>query len=139
LKGLREFSGRYEMLKYGLLLGFALVLVGCGGPSTDDPAAMAKHVVSLVNDKQYDAAAGYFADNFWDDGPLTGEKRDGLAREIRGEFEREGKGTLVFKEISYRKGPDRAEAELDIIRPEGRRSGGDWDMVKKEGRWWFEK
>ena len=129
------------MLKYGLLLGFALILVGCGSPSTDDPGAMAEYMVKKLDTGDPVGAYTYFAANHWDEKlkrPLTDAEQASAVEKFSKAHAESG---LKDARCIY-KGAKSEEKDKVKISYEFRRLGGTKTiqtgiMVKQKDRWWF--
>jgi hypothetical protein len=129
------------MLKYGLLLGFALVVAGCGTPSTDDPAAMAEYMVRLLDRGKVAAAYGYYVNNHWD----AAKKRvmsDGEKAKAVEKFSKAYNESGLKDCRCVFKGAKSEEKDKIKISYEFRRAGSAKKihtgiMVKQNDRWWF--
>jgi hypothetical protein len=129
------------MLKYGLLLGFALVLVGCGAPSTDDPAAMAEYMVKMFDTGDAMGAYSYYADNHWDEKlkrPLNDQEKASAVEKFNKAFEESGlKDTRCIFKGAKSEEKDKVKISYEFRRLGGAKTIQTGTMVKQKDRWWF--
>jgi len=125
-------------MKAGLLaLTFSLFIAGCGGPpGTDDPEAMGRHFVALLDSGDIEKAVAYAAGNWWEDGPLKQETRQKLIKELSGFIRSDRVTKFTFSELE-REEDTRATGYFRKRREDG--SGGEeiFRMTRQNGRWWF--
>jgi len=129
------------MLKYGLLLGFALVLVGCGAPSTDDPAAMAEYMVKMLDSGKAADAYGYYVDNHWDAAkkrPMSdGEKAKAIEKFNQAYSEGGLKDSRCVFKGAKSEDKDRIRISYEFRRVGSTKKIQTGVMVRQNDRWWF--
>ncbi len=129
------------MLKYGLLVGFALVVAGCGAPATDDPAAMAEYMVKMLNTGEAVNAYTYYAGNHWDTAkkrPLNDEEQARAVEKFTKAHAESGlkDARCIFKGATS-EGKDKVKISYEYSRLGGAKKIQTGTMVKQQDRWWF--
>jgi hypothetical protein len=127
--------------KVFLCLAIAAFISGCSAslPDTDDPVAMMKHFVALVNRGDVWQAVQYLVDNGCERGaPLTEERKNELREDALKAFERREGVKYEFTGMTPY-GHNRARMGLKLMYPDGKREETTTcPMMKIDKRWWFQ-
>ena len=118
-----------------LALAVSLFLAGCGGPpAADSPEAMGRHFVSLL-DSDVEAAVGYAAENWWEDGPLKPETKQKLITELSGFIKQDRVKKYTFSELEIE--GSQATGWFRKLHADGNTGEEIFKMTQQNGRWWF--